>query len=93
MAKQTKLGKILFLGMGLMNGHKMVISIGYTLPYAMKKAQQAVIASKNQVAILHYSVIKTGEKKAEFKMSSNGMYVLENEKTDKYQMKDYDGSY
>lgn len=56
------LGEFLYLGMGECNGHKVVMSVGYTLEYADKKAKQFEEVSNQSVRYIDISVIKTGEK-------------------------------
>lgn len=60
--KETVLGEFLYLGMGYCNGHKVVMSVGYTLEYADKKAKQFEEKSNGLVRYFDISVIKTGEK-------------------------------
>ena len=49
--------------MGICNGHKVVMGVGYTYEYADKKAKEFKLASKRLVKYVDISVIKTGEKK------------------------------
>ncbi len=60
--QEPKLGEFLYLGMGMCNGHKVVMSVGYTLEYADKKAKQFEEKSNGIVNYVDVSVIKTGEK-------------------------------
>ncbi|MFV0566863.1 MAG: hypothetical protein ACK5NB_13650 [Flavobacteriaceae bacterium] len=59
---EPELGEFLYLGMGKCNGHKVVMSVGYTPEYANKKAKQFEEASNQLVKYIDISVIKTGEK-------------------------------
>lgn len=56
------LGEFLYLGMGIINNHKVVLSVGYTPEYADKKAKQFEEESNGTIAYEDISVIKTGEK-------------------------------
>ncbi len=60
--QEAALGDFLYLGMGNCNGHKVVMSVGYTPEYADKKAKQFEEVSNNTVKYIDISVIKTGEK-------------------------------
>ncbi|MFV0304256.1 MAG: hypothetical protein ACK5IC_02085 [Moheibacter sp.] len=60
--QEPVLGEYLYLGMGECNGHKVVMSVGYTPEYADKKAKQFEEKSEQQVRYIDISVIKTGEK-------------------------------
>lgn len=57
-----KLGSVLYLAMGVCNGHKVVMAVGYTPEYADKKAKQFEKAAMGTVIYEDISVIKTGEK-------------------------------
>ena len=57
-----KLGSVLYLAMGVCNGHKVVMAVGYTPEYADKKAKQFEKAAMGTVTYEDISVIKTGEK-------------------------------
>lgn len=59
---EENLGFYLYLGMGICNNRKVVISVGYTAEYANKKALQFVEASNNEIIYEDISVIKIGDK-------------------------------
>ena len=59
---EENLGFYLYLGMGICNNHKVVISVGYTAEYANKKALEFVEASNNEIIYEDISVIKIGDK-------------------------------
>lgn len=87
---ETKLGKVLFLGMGICNGHKAVISVGYTLPYTLKKAQQFERAANGLIKFEKIRVIATGQKHSSFSLAPDGITILEKKpKTENW----YDGTY
>ncbi|MCZ2101187.1 MAG: hypothetical protein LC107_06590 [Chitinophagales bacterium] len=56
------LGTYLYLAMGMCNGHKVVVAVGYTPEYANKKAKQFEAMSGGNIIYKDISVIKTGEK-------------------------------
>ena len=58
---EENLGFYLYLGMGICNKRKVVISVGYTTEYANKKAIQFVEASNGLITYEDISVIKIGD--------------------------------
>lgn len=62
MEKEQKLGDYLYLAMGFCNGHKVVMGVGYTPEYALKKAIEFQNISKGLVVFEDISKIKNGEK-------------------------------
>lgn len=61
--KAAELGAYLYLAMGLIENHKVVMAVGYTPEYADKKAKQFEASSNGTAKYIDISVIKTGEKK------------------------------
>jgi hypothetical protein len=57
------LGSNLYLGMAYVGDKKVCISIGYTLTYCIKKANEFIAVSPN-IRFAHVSKVKTGEKVA-----------------------------
>ncbi len=56
-----KRGESLYLAMGICEGHKVIMGVGYTPEYADKKARQFEEVSKGMVKYQDISVIKTGD--------------------------------
>ena len=56
----NRLGEYIYMGMGLVDKHRVCISVGYNLDYAIKKAEQFVEKAPN-VEFTHVNKIKVGE--------------------------------
>ena len=57
---EEKLGDYIYMGMGLVDKHRVCISVGYKLDHAIKKAEQFVEKAPN-VEFTHVNKIKVGE--------------------------------
>lgn len=55
-----KLGKYLYMGMGLCGGHRVVISVAYKIDYCIKKAIQFLEVDSN-IVFTHINKVKVGE--------------------------------
>lgn len=55
-----ELGKYLYMGMGLCEGHRVVISVAYKMDYCIKKAIQFLKVDPN-VTFTHINKVKVGE--------------------------------
>ncbi len=58
-----QLGSCLYMGMAYKNDRKVCISVGYTLSYCIKKADQ-FLSADTDLSFSHVSKIIIGEKKA-----------------------------
>ncbi|MDO5105568.1 hypothetical protein [Capnocytophaga sp.] len=58
-----RLGAYIYMGMGLVNGHRVCISVAYKIDYCIKKAEQFVQADPN-VTFTHINKVKVGELEA-----------------------------
>ena len=54
------LGEYIYMGMGLTNGHRVVMSIGYKIDYCIKKAVEFQ-RYNNNVTFTHVNKVKVGE--------------------------------
>ena len=54
------LGEYIYMGMGLVNEHRVCISVAYKIDYCIKKAREFEIADPN-VAFTHINKVKIGE--------------------------------
>lgn len=57
------LGEYIYMGMGLVNEHRVCISVAYKINYCIKKALQFLENDKN-VAFTHINKVKVGELEA-----------------------------
>jgi hypothetical protein len=71
----AQLGDFLYLAMGECNNHKVIMAVGYTPEYAIKKARQFELVSENKVKFIDISVIRAGEKKKCYTMNSAGELI------------------
>lgn len=53
------------MGMGSVNGHRVCMSVGYKLDYAVKKAIQFENATGSHICMEHVNKIKVGQLEAE----------------------------
>ena len=67
---QFQLGEYIYMGMGLVNEHRVCISVAYKIDYCIKKAREFEIADPN-VAFTHINKVKIGELKEEEKFYLN----------------------
>lgn len=58
-----RLGTYIYMGMGLVNGHRVCISVAYKIDYCIKKAEQFVQAEPN-ITFTHINKVKVGELEA-----------------------------
>lgn len=58
-----RLGEYIYMGMGIVEGHRVCISVGYRIGYCIKKALQFVDACPN-VEFTHINKVKVGETEA-----------------------------
>lgn len=58
-----RLGEYIYMGMGLVKGHRVCISVAYKINYCIKKAEQFVQADEN-VTFTHINKVKVGELEA-----------------------------
>lgn len=57
------LGEYIYMGMGLVNEHRVCISVAYKINYCIKKALQFLENDKN-VTFTHINKVKVGELEA-----------------------------
>ncbi len=55
-----QVGSVLYMGMGLASGHRVCLSVGYKIDYALKKAQQFEAVDKN-VRLTHINKVLVGD--------------------------------
>lgn len=58
-----RLGAYIYMGMGLVKGHRVCISVAYKIDYCIKKAEQFVQADPN-ITFTHINKVKVGELEA-----------------------------
>ena len=58
-----RLGEYIYMGMGLVDEHRVCISVGYKIEYCIKKAKQFEEADSN-VKFTHVNKVKVGELEA-----------------------------
>jgi hypothetical protein len=66
-----RLGEYIYMGMGLINGHRCCLSVAYKMNYAIKKANQFVEASNNAITFDKINKVKVGQLKAEREFQMN----------------------
>ena len=54
------IGEHIYMGMGLTNGHRVVMSVGYKIDYCIKKAVEFQ-RYNNNVTFTHVNKVKVGE--------------------------------
>lgn len=59
-----QLGEHIYMGMGLVNDHRVCLSVAYKIDYCYKKAQQFVAQAPDTVAFTHINKVKVGETQA-----------------------------
>lgn len=60
---QFQLGEYIYMGMGLVNNHRVCISVAYQIDYCIKKALQFTEHDSN-VTFTHINKVKIGELEA-----------------------------
>ena len=58
-----RLGEYIYMGMGLVDEHRVCISVGYKIEYCIKKAKQFEEADSN-VKFTHVNKVRVGELEA-----------------------------
>ena len=69
METTAKLGEYIYMGMGVINGHRVCISVAYKIDYCVKKAIQFEKALGGMVIFDKVNKVRVGELEAETSFS------------------------
>jgi hypothetical protein len=72
------LGEYIYMGMGIVDDHKVCMSVAYKLDYCVKKAIQFESASQGMVKFQKVNKVKVGELEAETSFARSELKEFEN---------------